>query len=241
MRSDHKQRRTCVSLCVGEGKPRARVRIAPVPATDGGKGGDDSDGGEGEEGLDEAARIVKKREKALRKKNKRAQKCVCLILACVSLVLCGPSRLIWFDPIRSSYRVMMYMNARAHTRILYTHPRKPQGGGAGGGGGEGQGGGRQVRASVFIDCTCMYTDARFIMRDPSHPPPPSKHNQSTNQPSIHPTPSPRDVEMEALGRVLGPMGYRVLEVQADGHCLYRAVAHQVGGGWGERGGWGRAL
>lgn len=36
--------------------------------------------------------------------------------------------------------------------------------------------------------------------------------------------------MEALTRVLGPLGYRVLEVQSDGHCLYRAVAHQVCGG-----------
>ena len=56
-----------------------------------------------------------------------------------------------------------------------------------------------------------------------------KQNKSHNQP-INPTTtqhSPREVEMEALTRVLGPLGYRVLEVQSDGHCLYRAVAHQV--------------
>lgn len=45
--------------------------------------------------------------------------------------------------------------------------------------------------------------------------------------------------MGALSRVLGPLGYRVLEVQSDGHCLYRAVAHQVGTGVcvGVCGGW----
>jgi hypothetical protein len=50
------------------------VRFAPSAVEKG--GGADSDGGEEGEGdeEDEAARVARKREKALRKKNKRAQK-----------------------------------------------------------------------------------------------------------------------------------------------------------------------
>jgi hypothetical protein len=49
------------------------VRFAP--SVDKKKEEDDGEGS-GEEGEDEAARIARKREKALRKKNKRVQKCV---------------------------------------------------------------------------------------------------------------------------------------------------------------------
>ena len=40
-------------------------------------------------------------------------------------------------------------------------------------------------------------------------------------------PSQREVEMEELERQLKPLGRRIVDIQADGHCLYRAVAHQL--------------
>jgi len=38
---------------------------------------------------------------------------------------------------------------------------------------------------------------------------------------------PREIEMKQLLSLLSPMGLNILEVAADGHCLYRSVAHQV--------------
>ncbi|EWM27374.1 Ovarian tumor, otubain [Nannochloropsis gaditana] len=37
----------------------------------------------------------------------------------------------------------------------------------------------------------------------------------------------RDLEMGQILSLLSPLGLRVQEVPADGHCLYRAVAHQL--------------
>lgn len=36
-------------------------------------------------------------------------------------------------------------------------------------------------------------------------------------------PSPRDVENEVIQQYLDPLGFKIEEVAADGHCLYRAV------------------
>ena len=41
-------------------------------------------------------------------------------------------------------------------------------------------------------------------------------------------PSPRDVENDAIRVHLDPVGLQIQPVAADGHCLYRAVAAQVG-------------
>ena len=43
-------------------------------------------------------------------------------------------------------------------------------------------------------------------------------------------PSERDVEIEAIAKQLTPQGLRILDIAADGHCLYRAVAQQLGEG-----------
>ena len=43
-------------------------------------------------------------------------------------------------------------------------------------------------------------------------------------------PSERDVEIEAISKQLTPDGLRILDIAADGHCLYRAVAQQLGEG-----------
>ena len=40
-------------------------------------------------------------------------------------------------------------------------------------------------------------------------------------------PSARDVEMEQLSAVLSPLSLTVHEIAADGHCLYRSMAHQL--------------
>lgn len=45
--------------------------------------GKEKEGDSGEEGEDEATRIARKKEKALRKKNKRAQKYVLCVCVCV--------------------------------------------------------------------------------------------------------------------------------------------------------------
>ena len=39
--------------------------------------------------------------------------------------------------------------------------------------------------------------------------------------------SGRDVEMKQLGQILQRSGLKVHDIAADGHCLYRAVAHQL--------------
>eukprot|EP00752_Nemacystus_decipiens_P006777 g6086.t1 len=41
-------------------------------------------------------------------------------------------------------------------------------------------------------------------------------------------PDPRIIEMEVLQTQVAPRGCRVSEIKADGHCLYRAVAEQLG-------------
>jgi len=38
---------------------------------------------------------------------------------------------------------------------------------------------------------------------------------------------PREIEMKQLLSLLSPMGLNIRQVAADGHCLYRSVAHQV--------------
>lgn len=40
-------------------------------------------------------------------------------------------------------------------------------------------------------------------------------------------PSLREVELEQIQAVLTPLNFEVAEVEADGHCLYRAVAAQI--------------
>jgi len=40
-------------------------------------------------------------------------------------------------------------------------------------------------------------------------------------------PSAREEEDAHFARTLGPMGLRVAEMAADGHCLFRAIAHQL--------------
>ncbi|CAM9447874.1 unnamed protein product [Ectocarpus fasciculatus] len=40
-------------------------------------------------------------------------------------------------------------------------------------------------------------------------------------------PDPRIVEMDVLKTQVAPRGFRVSEIKADGHCLYRAVAEQL--------------
>ncbi|CAM9920268.1 unnamed protein product [Phaeothamnion confervicola] len=40
-------------------------------------------------------------------------------------------------------------------------------------------------------------------------------------------PDPRDTEMAAISARMLPLGLRVAEIKADGHCLYRAVAAQL--------------
>ncbi|CBJ29778.1 conserved unknown protein [Ectocarpus siliculosus] len=40
-------------------------------------------------------------------------------------------------------------------------------------------------------------------------------------------PDPRIVEMDVLKTQVAPRGFRVSEIKADGHCLYRAVADQL--------------
>jgi hypothetical protein len=96
---------------------------------------------------------------------------------------------------------------------------------------DGTGEGRLPFALCVRACGAPSHPSIFNSRIPiptNQPPKPrSRHTSFTialSPPKIN---SPRDVEMEAFGRVLGPVGYRVVEVQADGHCLYRAVAHQV--------------
>ena len=40
-------------------------------------------------------------------------------------------------------------------------------------------------------------------------------------------PSQRDVELEQISAQLAPLGLAVAEVAADGHCLYRSLAHRL--------------
>ena len=40
-------------------------------------------------------------------------------------------------------------------------------------------------------------------------------------------PSERDIEMGKLTAQLQPLGKRIVEIPADGHCLYRSLAHQL--------------
>jgi len=41
-------------------------------------------------------------------------------------------------------------------------------------------------------------------------------------------PSPRDVENGHIEATLAPLKLRIHDIKADGHCLYSAIAHQVG-------------
>jgi OTU domain-containing protein 6 len=41
-------------------------------------------------------------------------------------------------------------------------------------------------------------------------------------------PSPRDIENDVIMQQLRPLNLKIEDVQADGHCLYRAVAAQCG-------------
>lgn len=43
-------------------------------------------------------------------------------------------------------------------------------------------------------------------------------------------PSERDVELASINTQLTPLGLKVLDIAADGHCLYRAFAQQLGSG-----------
>jgi len=40
-------------------------------------------------------------------------------------------------------------------------------------------------------------------------------------------PSAREIEMNQMAEQLAPLGLQVKDISADGHCLYRAVAHQL--------------
>lgn len=40
-------------------------------------------------------------------------------------------------------------------------------------------------------------------------------------------PSLRAIELEQIGATLSPLNLKISEVEADGHCLYRAIAAQV--------------
>ena len=48
-------------------------------------------------------------------------------------------------------------------------------------------------------------------------------------------PSERDVELDKFAKQLGPLGLKIQPIEADGHCLYRSLAHQLAFAAGEPG------
>ena len=61
---------------------------------------------------------------------------------------------------------------------------------------------------------------------PTHPKREAEREAEIEEAKKHIVP-PRAVEMAQLSSILSPLGLKIEEVAADGHCLYRAVAHQV--------------
>ena len=88
-----------------------------------------------------------------------------------------------------------------------------QGWGQGWGQGQGQGGGRKVSKSQRRREAREREDRERDRRIAAE-----KAGQG---------PSAREEEDAHFARTLGPMGLRVAEMAADGHCLFRAIAHQL--------------